>query len=146
MMKEAPKEFEQHYAALGILSQEAEQWQQQIEAVDEQLAELRLTSQSIKELSGVREGTDILVPVSKGIFVKAQVKDTHDLIVNVGAGIVLNKSPEETSKLLSGQLKEIAFIREQMVARLEETSQKASILRQHIKSASIGKKTVQNEG
>ena len=35
MMKEAPKEFEQHYAALGILSQEAEQWQQQIEAVDE---------------------------------------------------------------------------------------------------------------
>lgn len=96
-----------------------QQIQQQAEALEEQANNLDETIANLGEISTVKAGTDILVPVANGIFVKATIQNTNELLVNVGAHVNLQKNVTDVQQLVSKQANEIRHVQSQLADQLK---------------------------
>jgi prefoldin alpha subunit len=120
--------LKEKYLALQMLAKGMKQLQEQIQAVSERLSMLRDVEEALDELKASKEGTEALVPVSEGIFMKASIKDSNSLIVNVGSGVCVEKTPEQTKELLSQRVSELSNHRSQLLAELEMQAMQAEEL------------------
>src|SRR3989344_7868442 len=105
------KELQRLYMQMQVLQQQAQQLQQQIQAIDQQLSELETVKEGLDKLKDVKPGTEVLVPFSGGIFIKAELKDSKDVLLNVGAGIAVSKPIPDTIVALAEQAEEMATLR-----------------------------------
>jgi len=104
---------------LQIVSQQIKESQKQIQAIDAQLMELESTNMALNDLAGSKIKTEIFVPISSGVFAKAELKDNESLLVNVGAGTAVKKSIPDTISLVNEQITELEKIRRQAIEQLE---------------------------
>src|SRR3989338_2449099 len=91
LMKDKQKEMQEKYIELQLLDQQIKQMQKQIQLVEQQVMELSSVKQSLDEIKNIEKGTEVLAPLSSGIFAKAEIKDIDKLLVNVGADVVIEK-------------------------------------------------------
>src|SRR3989344_2299124 len=104
MNEDEQQHIQQKYLELQIANQQIKQLRQHIQQFEEQLSELLLLDQGIDSLSETKIGTEMLVPLSSGIFVKVELKDNKILAVNVGSGTVVKKSISDTKGLIKKQI------------------------------------------
>ena len=128
------KDMQSRYLELQMLSQQIQQIQKQIEMVETQMAELDVIGQSIDDFTKVKLGTEILVPLTNGVFAKAELKDNKNLIVNVGAGTAVNKPAEDTKKMVDKQTSELMNVREEMLGQLQQYVAKARALQEEVEN------------
>jgi len=83
MLEEKEKKLQKFYTQFQLLEQHIKQTQQQVATINSQLVDLVSTTKSLDDLKNVKSGTEILVPVSSGVYVKGEIKDNENLIVNV---------------------------------------------------------------
>lgn len=133
-MEEKEKKAQEMYMEFQVLEQHIKQLQKQLEAVTHQLIELTITSNSLDEFNKINSGKEIFVPLSSGIFAKANVKDTSELLVNVGANVAVKKDIDSTKKLIQKQMEEIKKIQEQMVKDLDKLTNHAAQLEMQLQS------------
>jgi len=131
-MKENEEKLQKLYVEFQILSQHIKQLEEKSTALNNQLMELAVTSQSIEDMKKVKQGTDILVPLSSGIYAKAQLKDSKNFIVNVGSNVTTLRDVDSTKKLIEDQIDEIKKLHEQLVEELQNNTSKAVLLEQEI--------------
>ena len=115
-----------------MLEQQIKQLEKQSNSLNNHLVELMSTSQSLEELKKVGEKSEILIPISTGIYAKAELKGKDSFIVNVGANIAINKDLESTKKIISDQVKEIGQVHENVSQELQNHIQKAVSMEQEI--------------
>ncbi|MBI1969396.1 prefoldin subunit alpha [Candidatus Woesearchaeota archaeon] len=120
MAQEQEKALQSKYIEFQLVDQQIKKIRQQIQQFDGQLMELQNVVQMLEELKHVELGREILVPFSGGIFVRGELKDNKVLKVNVGANVVVEKSVEETKKLMEQQNKEINKYREELFEQLKK--------------------------
>ncbi len=125
MDKKLQEEMQKKYIEMQMLDAQMKQIHKQLEGMEENAAELTQTRNNINSLKDIRLGTEMLVPISSGIFVKGMIKDNSELLVNVGANTVINKSIEETKSLLDSQMEEMMKYRDQMLQVLHKLENKA---------------------
>jgi len=101
------RELQQKYMQLQMYGQQSKQLQQQITAVQNQIIEVQTILFALDDIAKTEPGTEALVPLSSGIFVKAEIKDNTKLRVNVGSNTVVEKSVQETKALLDRQIIEL---------------------------------------
>lgn len=94
--------------------------------------ELMVTSQSLDDIRNIKEKTEILVPISSGIYAKADIKETKNFIVNVGANTALNKDIKSTKEIVENQVAEIKKLQENLVEQLNQQTTKATVLEQEM--------------
>ena len=111
-----------------VLDQRIKQLQKQLELIMQQIMEANSTSRSLEDFKGIKEGTEILVPLTSGIFARASLKDSSELLVNVGAGTVVAKDISSAKKLISGQVEEMQKVQQKMSDDLEKMMEKAGQL------------------
>ena len=111
--------------SLKILEQQMKQLQENAKVLDSQLAELIGVIQSLEDFKSVENKTRLWVPISNGIFTKAELIDNRELMVNVGADVVVKKSAEETKSLIAGQMDEIKKVQQKVVEELQRIAVKA---------------------
>jgi prefoldin alpha subunit len=121
------QEATKKYLEMQMLGQKMQQVQEQLQQLEQQVESVNDTSQSLDELSTVAQGTEILVPVANGIFIKAIVKDTQELLVNVGSHVNVSKSIPDVKRLMTQQSDEIRKLQEQLAAQLKEMAESAQI-------------------
>lgn len=126
------KEMQKKYLELQLIDHQIKQIQKQIEMIESQLVELESVSQSLDEMGTVEPGTEILVPISGGVFVKAELKDNKELIVNVGAGTSVTKTIPETLKMIAVQTNEIVKAREELLVQLQIIVSKARKIQEEL--------------
>jgi prefoldin alpha subunit len=68
--------------------------------MDATLEEIGSSIAAIEALGENKDGTEILVNLGSGSFVKARLKDTKKVIVGVGAGLSLEKDLAEAKKIM----------------------------------------------
>ena len=112
------------YFELKVIDEQMRQLQHQIAQIEGHISEFENAIKTIGELGG-KEGEETFVPVSSAIFAKAKMGDTGKLVVNVGAGIAVEKSPEETMRIIEKQIGELGQYREQMMNGLQLLSSRA---------------------
>ena len=93
--------------------------------IEAQIAEIALTKEAINDLANVQEGSEIISPISSGIFLKSSLLDSKKLLVNVGSGTVVEKTIPETTKIIEEQEAEIKKTYDVLVAELNKLGAKA---------------------
>lgn len=89
----------------SLLQQEAEKLQTHLEEIKRQLSELEKLSDHISHLNKTSE-KEVISSLGKGVHIKTNLVEKK-LFVEVGAGVIVRKTPEETIKVISSQLKRL---------------------------------------
>ena len=109
---------------LKMLDTQARMVAEQLDRLDTSMAEVEYLKDSLDELSKLKKDSEILAPMSSGIFVKAKLQDTKTLLVNIGKDIVVEKTVEETKELLEERSKEMTDVREKLMQQMQELEEK----------------------
>ena len=120
------KSEEELAAKLGMYEQHIRQIQQQFQAVEESIVELNSLDFGLDEIKN-SVGKEILAPIGRGIFVKAELK-SDDLTVNVGDKNFVGKSIPDTKKIIKEQMKRLNETREELEKRVDEIREEAKDL------------------
>jgi len=132
-MEKDSQKMQQQYMEMQMINQQMNQIQQQIQMIEAQLIEVETTKNALRDLQKTKIGSEILAPVSNGIFIKATLSDNEKLRVNVGSGTVVEKSIPEVIKIIEEQESEIRKAESQMSAELEKLTTKALEIEQALK-------------
>jgi len=120
------------YVEFQMLSQHIKQLEEKTAALNNQLMDLAVTNQSLEDMKKLKQGTEILVPLSNGIYTKAEIKDSKNVIVNVGSNVTTVKDIDSTKKLIEAQIEEVKNLHERLVNELQNNTSKATILEEQI--------------
>lgn len=120
------------YVEFQMLSQHIKQLEEKTTALNNQLMDLAVTNQSLEEMKKLKQGTEILVPLSSGIYTKAEIKDSKNVIVNVGSNVTTVKDIDSTKKLIEAQIEDVKNLHERLVNELQNNTSKAVILEEQI--------------
>jgi len=131
-MKENEEKLQKLYLEFQVLDQQIKQLEKQNTALNNQLMDLTVTNQSLEEMKMIKNGTEILVPLSSGIYAKAELKDNKNFIVNVGSNVTTLRDVDSSKKLILDQINEIKILQKQLVVELQENTSKAALLEQEI--------------
>lgn len=102
---------------LGFFEQQIRQIQQQIQAIEQGIAEMNSLNTGLEEISGKKDA-EILAPIGRGIYAKAKLL-SEELLVNVGSNNLVTKGIPETRKLIEEQIKKLEEIKVEMNNNLE---------------------------
>ena len=105
---------------LSMFEQQIQQLQQQLQAVEQGLVELRSLNFGLDDVKK-SENKEIFAQIGRGIFIKAKVL-SENLIVNVGGKNFVQKSIPQTKELIEEQIKKLEEIKKELENNLEEIS------------------------
>jgi len=107
--------------------------QSRLRIVSSALEETAIAMNSLEGVKGCPKGTEVLVPVGAGSFLRAELTDVEKAITGVGAGVCIEKSIESSTtdlkerqaelEKLSGSLRQQL---EQLLASIENTKNNLS--------------------
>lgn len=136
-MEDKEKKMQELYMEYQVIEQHIKQMQKQLELVTHQLIDINITNNSLDEFDKIDTKKEVFVPLSSGIFAKANIKDTSDLLVNVGANVVVKKDIASTKRLIQDQMEEIKKIQKQMVDELEKMAYHAAQIERQIQNVQV---------
>lgn len=126
--KENEKRSQELYMQLQIIQENAKELHRQIQLVENQYIELTATSQSLAELKKIKTNSKIFVPLSSGIFLRAELTENNKLIVNIGANVAVEKDIESTKGLIVKQLEELKELRDKMAEDLKKIATQGALI------------------
>ncbi|MFH1316395.1 MAG: prefoldin subunit alpha [Candidatus Woesearchaeota archaeon] len=133
-MKEEEKK--EKYIQLSIIDQQIKETQKQFESIDNHNDNIISVVEALDELKGKKEGTEILVPITSGIFLKAKLADSNNVILNVGSSVMVEKTNEKTKEILDYQVKEMEDLKKSLGERINELIEKAINLQSELQEES----------
>jgi len=119
--KNDPKrELQRKYLEMQYLGEKLQEMQKQMEKIDESLLEIMNAQDTLNDIKVLKKGSELLVPLTNGIFVKANLESTDNLIVNVGAQVTVQKKISEVVKMLNHQAEDALRVKAQLQEQFEE--------------------------
>ncbi|MDD5192304.1 MAG: prefoldin subunit alpha [Candidatus Nanoarchaeia archaeon] len=103
---------------LQVIEQEAQQFEQQSQLVQQSLAELQNLISSLEELEKT-DKKEIFASLGRGIYIHAEIKDKK-LSVEVGNKIFVKKTISETKKIIEEQIEKLNSAREQIEDKIDD--------------------------
>ena len=97
---------------LQLFDQQAQQLQQQYQAVEQATIEMGQLNFGLDDLKNSKD-KEIMAAFGRGIFVKAKIID-EDLVVDVGGKNFVKKDIESTKKLIQEQIKKLNEIKNEI--------------------------------
>lgn len=95
------------YIEFQALNQKIQQTQQQFALLSQQTEELRELIKNLKELTSVKEDSEMYTNMGIGVYIKSKIKDVKNLLVNVGSGVYVTKTPKDTIQIVGRQVVEL---------------------------------------
>jgi prefoldin alpha subunit len=129
---EKMQKMQKAYMELQMLDQQMKQVQKQVEAVEQKAAELDEVQQNLDALAASKPGTEMMVPITNGIFVKAKLEDNRKLAVNVGGNTVVTKDVPATKALLAEQATDMRKFQAELVEQFEKMAERAAQLQSEL--------------
>ncbi|MEM4263358.1 MAG: prefoldin subunit alpha [Candidatus Woesearchaeota archaeon] len=130
---EGAREIQQKYLELQLYDQQMRQAQQQMQAVEQQVSEIEYVVQCINDVAKVDVGTEIFIPISAGVFLKAKLLDNKDALINVGAGTAVKKTLPEVMEMMKTQSRELRKVQEDIAAKMEEIARRAALVESEVR-------------
>ena len=127
------EKLQQNYMMFQKLQEQMKQLQENTEQINNKIEEVRKVISDVSEISALEKGTEILVPVSNGIFITAKTEDTKNFKVNVGAKTVVTKDKEGVKKLLLTQKDELLQVQLQLSKDQVEVEAQAMRIQEEMK-------------
>lgn len=106
---------------LNVYKNQAELLQQQVEALQASLAEVRLLEATIDDMKG-KSNVEALVPIGSGAFMKGEITDSSNVVISVGAGVAISKTPEEAKETLADQKNDLNISLDKTLEQLQKVT------------------------
>ena len=129
MEKEKPT---QGYMQLQMILNQLSKLQEQFRIVDTQLINLERIKESVDELQDIKTGSEMLAPISNGIFIKSRLQDNKNFIVNIGGGVTVSKNQDQLREFLDKQLNEIKKVQTEVLTRIQSLNLQADYIKKEI--------------
>ncbi|MGA2130342.1 MAG: prefoldin subunit alpha [Candidatus Pacearchaeota archaeon] len=131
MEKEKQQEF---VFKLSMFEQQMNQLQEQMEAVEKGINDLSSLNFSLDDIkNGV--GKEVLSPLGKGIFVKANLV-SDDLTVDIGQGNFVKKTIPEIKEIIKEQTKKLISVKKELDENLERINREMTKTLEEFRKAS----------
>lgn len=101
-----------------LLRQDAAAIESKLMEIEARINEMEILKESVSKIKG-EKGSDVLIPLGSGVFLKGKISDDEKCLVNVGANVVVEKEIEDAKKLIDEQIKELEKIHSNMRSQLE---------------------------
>jgi len=101
-----------------MFEQQMQNIQQQLQAVEQAIVDMGRLNLGLDELKG-GVGKEIVAPIGKGIFAKANLS-SEELLVDIGEGNIIQKTIPQTKELIQEQIKKLEHAREELNKAMEE--------------------------
>ena len=128
------EQLKEKYMEYQLLMQQAQQLQQNIEALEKHILNLRSLNDNLDSISKVKTNEEMLMPLGSGLFLKGSLQDNNNILMNVGANVVVEKSIEEAKETVSKQLEEVTVVLEQMQHEVDHTNEHLHGLQQEFQN------------
>lgn len=113
-------------------TEQLKQYEEHVQNIKERIRELQGIVKNIDEIKKVEKGTEMLVPISNGIFIRTTALETSQFLVNVGSKAVVEHTPEQVQELLRNQYEELITLQEKMITTKKQLEEQAEKLQQKL--------------
>ncbi len=100
-------QVKEKYMEFQMLEQSLRQLEQKKSTVENQINDFISLNESLDGLKSSENNSPMFSPIGSGVFIKSEVKDTEDVLVNIGSNIAIERSIEESKKLVDFQISEL---------------------------------------
>lgn len=111
---------------IQMIEQEAQQLNQQLQLIDQNVAEMQELNLGLEELEK-KESKEFLASLGKGIYIPVEIKDKK-LTVEIGHKHFVKKSIPDTQEVINQQLVKLVGAKSQILERLECLQEEVNIL------------------
>ena len=108
-------------ADLKILEGTANIIQSRLNVVNAALTDIATANLSIKGIENNKSGSEILVPVGGGSFIRARLSDVEKIIMGVGSGVHIEKTIVESLEDLKNRQADLEKARTSLEQQLTQT-------------------------
>jgi len=112
----------------------AQSLQQRFNYVEAAIAELQVALNTIGEIGKESIGTDILVPVGAGSYLRAKAVDVEKLIVGIGADVAVEKTVKEATDAYQIRVDELRKVRASLGQDIDKVAVSLSKARQELET------------
>jgi prefoldin alpha subunit len=126
--------LQEKYYEFQVINENIKQFQQQLQMLEEQVAELRAALEALISLEKTKDKETLLVPIGQGIFAKANFQATSSLLVNVGSNIMVSKDIPSAKKMLEEREQAVEIYKEQSSANIMELARQAKKLESELQA------------
>ena len=134
MEDQSQEKMQEIYMELQMVNQHLKQLHSQQEMIGQQTMEIQGAIQGLDEFSKTSDGSEILLPLSSGIFIKAKVANTKKLLMNVGAGVCVSKDLAGAKGIMARQLEDSKTLSDKIDFQLQRFAKKAQILQHQLQA------------
>ena len=134
MTNNLTEEAQHMYMEFQMLSKQMQAIQQHFVKVDESLQELNATENALSEISEVKIGSEILVPMASGIFLKAKLQENSEVLINSGSSVVVQKSIKDAKSLIQSQERELIDFKDNLQEQMEEIHSRMEHIRKKVEN------------
>ena len=122
---------------LSILDQQLKQLEQKAIELEKNVYELQLSSLALEDLQG-KKGSEVMIPLAGGIFVRGKIEDAEKVIVHVGNKILAKKTLDQAKKIVEKQIDKLSKERLKIDKEMNKMIAKMTSLQSGMHSPSCG--------
>ena len=126
------KETKQKLIEFQFLEQHLKQLEQQSNIIQNQVIELKALSEALTDISKIKKGESVYIPLGSGFFIKTNMADNNEILMNVGKKTILKKSYTSAIELVENQIKELEKALPEIEKEIAKIALKAQVLHQEI--------------
>ena len=118
-----------------VFEKQIMQLQEQLKMVEQAMFDMATISVGLEELKG-KTGEEIMAPIGRGIFVKANLV-SEKITVDVGGNNYVEKTIDETKGMIAEQKEKMKGVKEDLEKELEKINQELTkTMQEHQKAQS----------
>lgn len=134
MEKENKKqELEKKIIEFSILDSRIKELEQNLTLLEKQIAELQSCLLSLDELKNIKKDTEMLSPISPGVFTKSKLVNNSEVIVDIGAKVLCKKTVNGAKEIIQNKLNQALEIHDKLVKEITKLVQEVSKFEKEIR-------------
>lgn len=126
------QEQEKKLLEFQILHSQLEQYQEQLNHLQQQRQNLGNLSLSLEEIKKLKIGDEFLSPLSSGVLVKTELKDPGKILMAVGANVIVKKKIDDAELSIKDQEKQIVLLISQLKSEAEKLAEAVYSIQQEL--------------
>jgi len=119
-MAKEDDEIRQMLVELRLLEGSARTIQSRLEVVDTALSEILIANSTLEGIKNRPKGTEALIPVGAGSFIRVELVDSEKIVMGVGAGVSLEKSVNDSIESLKNRQEDLEKLRMSLQQQLSQ--------------------------
>jgi len=119
-MANEDEEIRRMLVELRLLEGSARTLESRLAVVDTALSEILIASSTLEGIKNKPKGTEALVPVGAGSFIRVELADSEKIVMGVGAGVSLEKSVNDSIESLKNRQDDLEKLRTSLQQQLSQ--------------------------